>query len=334
MTGLTRRGLLLQAAAAAPLMFIDGPRTARAADNDLPMVVLAPPGGATHLPLVIKAKEFDKRAGLNVQLKPRNELAAYFNDFAAKVEPVHQGGAASIFGNMRVRGVPIVITQSSCILQILLIVPSNSPIKSTADLKGKRLAIDRAGFHYGWMRRVAKQAGLDLEKDVVLVPASLPATAPLLVRGDVDAAALPTGFFDGLAVQNPGKFKSLYAIDDELARAIGIKQIYTLVAAHQDFASQNPQLLSKMFDVWSEAAKWANANMDETIDILARPTGAGGAGLPKPVLTSQLVTNRTLRWEIVKAADIKADLFKEFEAYVEVGALNKVPDDGIIYTGR
>lgn len=333
MTAFTRREILSGGAAAMPLIFADGPRVSWSASNDLPMIVLAPPGGATHLPLLIKAKEFDKQAGINVQLRPRNELAAYFNDFAAKVEPVHQGGAASVFGNMRVRGVPVVITQSSCVLQILLVIPADSPIKSTSDLKGRRLAIDRAGFHYGWMRRVAKQAGLDLEKEVSLVPASLPATAPLLIRGDVDAAALPTGFFDGLAVQNPGKFKALYAIDDELARAIGIKQIYTLVAVHQDFASSNPQLLAKMFDVWSSAAAWANVNMDEAIDILARPAGSGGTGLPKPVLQSQLVTHRTLRWDIVKASTLKSDLFREFEAYVEVGALAKLPDDGIIYSG-
>ncbi len=64
-------------------------------------------------------------------------------------------------------------------LQILLVLPANSPIRSTADLKGKRLAIDRGGFHYGWMRRVARSAGLDLEQDVVIVPASLPATGPI-----------------------------------------------------------------------------------------------------------------------------------------------------------
>lgn len=330
---ITRREALTLAAAAAPLMLLDGPRRARAADGDLPMIVLAPPGGATHLPLLIKAKEFDKKAGLNVQLKPRNELAAYFNDFAAKVEPVHQGGAASVFGNMRVRGVPVVLTQSSCILQILLVVPADSTIKSTADLKDKRLAIDRAGFHYGWMRRVARQSGIDLEKDVTLVPASLPATAPLLVNGDVDAAALPTGFFDALAVRSPGKFTSLYAIDDELARAIGVKQIYTLVAVHQDFASANPQLLKKMFESWSDAANWANANMEEAIDLLSRPVSAGGTGLPKSVLQSQLVTQRTLRFEIAKTVDIRDELFKEFQAYVEIGALAKLPDPGIIYTG-
>ena len=230
MMTLKRRDVLRGAAAAVPLMFVDGPHHAWSAEDGLPMIVLAPPGGATHLPLVIKAKEFDKQGGLNVELKPRNELAAYFNDFAAKAEPVHQGGSASTLGNMRVRGVPIVLTQSSCVLQIMMVVPADSPIKSTADLKGKRVAIDRAGFHYGWMRRVVKQAGFDLEKDVTLVPASLPATAPLLVRGDVDAAALPTGFFDGLMVQNAGKFKSLYAIDEELAKAIGVKQIFAMVA--------------------------------------------------------------------------------------------------------
>jgi ABC-type nitrate/sulfonate/bicarbonate transport system substrate-binding protein len=219
------------------------------------------------------------------------------------------------------------------VLQILLAVPSNSNIKSTEDLKGKRLAIDRGGFHYGWMRRVAKQSGLDLEKDVTLVPASLPAAAPMLVKGDVDVAALPTGFFDGLAAQNPGKFKSLYAIDDELARAIGVKRIYTLVAVHQDFAKANPQLLAKMFAAWNAAALWANTNMDEAIELLSRPVGSGGTGLPKPVLQSQLVTSKTLRFEIVKAADIRGELFKEFQAYVEIGALAKLPDEGIIYTG-
>jgi NitT/TauT family transport system substrate-binding protein len=333
MTEFTRRKLTAGLCAAVPMILIGDPRRARAAESELPMIVLAPPGGATHLPLIIKAKGFDKQAGINVQLRPRNELAAYYNDFAAKVEPVHQGGAASVFGNMRLRGLPIVLTQSSCVLKILLSVPSDSPIGSTADLKGKRLAIDRAGFHYGWMRRVAKEAGLDLEKDIVVVPASLPATGPMLLRGDVDAAALPTGFFDAVAAQNPGKIKSLYAVDDELARAIGVPQIYALVAAHEDFAKQNPQLLKKMFEIWSAAATWAKANMPEAIDLLARPADAGGTGLRKPVLESQLVTTRTLRWDIVRTADIKADLFKEFQSYVDAGMLPKLPEEGIIWSG-
>ena len=333
MAAIDRRDALRLAAASLPMMLVDGPRRAWAQERELPMIVLAPPGGATHLPLLIKAKQFDKQAGLNVQLKPRNELAAYFNDFAAKVEPIHQGGSASILGNMRVRGLPIVITQSSCVLQIPLVVPANSPIKSTADLKGKRLALDRAGFHYNWMRRVAKQAGMDLEKDVTVVPASLPATAPLMLKGDVDAAGMPTGFADNLLVQNPDKFKLLYAIDDEVARAIGVKQIYALVAVHQDFAAANPQLLKQMYAAWSAAATWATANVGEAIDILSRPVASGGTGLSKPVLESQLVKNRTLRFEIVKAAAIRDDLFKEFEAYVEAGVLAKLPDDGVIYKG-
>jgi NitT/TauT family transport system substrate-binding protein len=333
MPRLTRREVTAGLCAAIPTTLIDGPRYAVSGTQDLPMIVLAPPGGATHLPLIVKSKGFDTKAGINVQLRPRNELAAYFNDFAAKVEPVHQGGAASIFGNMRARGVPIVLTHSTCVLQILLVVPANSPIRSTTDLKGRRFAIDRGGFHYGWMRVVARQAGLDLERDVTIVPASLPASAPLLLRGDVDAAALPTGFFDAAAARNPGKLKALYAIDDEVARSIGIKQIYTLAAAHEDFAKQNPDLLRKMFSIWTEAANWANANMTEAIELLARPVPDGGAGLPKPVLEAQLVTNKTLRWEIAKASDLKPDLFKEFQAYVDTGTLAKLPDDGIIWTG-
>src|SRR4051794_33955477 len=113
MNRFSRRNLIAGAGLGIPMMFVGGGKS-RGDQNDLPMIVLAPPGGATHLPLIIKAKEFDKQTGVNVQIKPRNELAAYFNDFAAKVEPIHQGGAASVFGNMRVRGVPIVLTQSTC----------------------------------------------------------------------------------------------------------------------------------------------------------------------------------------------------------------------------
>lgn len=40
------------------------------------MIVLAPPGGATHLPRIITAKGVDRKAGVNVAIKPRNELAA------------------------------------------------------------------------------------------------------------------------------------------------------------------------------------------------------------------------------------------------------------------
>jgi ABC-type nitrate/sulfonate/bicarbonate transport system substrate-binding protein len=134
-------------------------------------------------------------------------------------------------------------------------------------------------------------------------------------------------------VRNPGKFKIVYAIDDELAKSIGVKQIYTLGAAHEDFAKANPQLLKKMFEVWSAAAAWANANMSEAISLLAKPVASGGTGLPPPVLESQLITHRTLRWDIVKAADIATELFKEFDAYAEIGAITRVPDKDIIYKG-
>ncbi len=78
MSHATRRQFVAGSTAAFPLMLVDGPRHALAADTELPMIVLAPPGGATHLPLIIKAKGFDKKAGINVATQAAQRAGGLF----------------------------------------------------------------------------------------------------------------------------------------------------------------------------------------------------------------------------------------------------------------
>lgn len=141
-----------------------------------------------------------------------------------------------------------------------ILVKSDSPLKSVADLKGKKVAVTKAaGVHFLLIAALGK-AGLkfsDIEP-AYLTPADGRAA---FEKGAVDAWVVWDPFV--AAAQKQADARVLANGSDGLASY----QRYYL--ASSAFAAKEPKLIEAYFDILEETGKWVKANPSAAAKILA-----------------------------------------------------------------
>ncbi|MFG1293277.1 ABC transporter substrate-binding protein [Xanthobacter versatilis] len=143
-----------------------------------------------------------------------------------------------------------------------VMVRSDSPLRTVADLAGKRLGVSGGALDKSWLMLKAHaqaQAGLDLQTAARPVFAAPPLLAAELEQGNLDAALLYWTFCARLA---PKGFRPLISVE-ELVRGFGVPHEPTLVGYVFDgaFARANPQTVAA-FARASRATKAALAGAD------------------------------------------------------------------------
>lgn len=153
-----------------------------------------------------------------------------------------------------------------------LAVPKDSPIKSLADLRGKKIAATKGTDPYLFLLRSLNTAGLG-KGDVEIVHLQHPDGRVALERGDVDAWS---GLDPHLAASQ------LQAGSRLLYRNVEFNS-YGVLNVSDSFLKQQPQLIGKVIAAYEEARQWALAHPQQTAELLARE-----AKLPLEVAKLQL----------------------------------------------
>ncbi len=153
-----------------------------------------------------------------------------------------------------------------------LAVPKDSPIKSLADLKGKKIAATKGTDPYLFLLRSLNTAGLG-KGDVEIVHLQHPDGRVALERGDVDAWS---GLDPHLAASQ------LQAGSRLLYRNVEFNS-YGVLNVSDSFLKEQPQLIGKVIAAYEEARQWTLAHPQQTAELLARE-----AKLPLEVARLQL----------------------------------------------
>lgn len=153
-----------------------------------------------------------------------------------------------------------------------LAVPKDSPIKTLADLKGKKIAATKGTDPYLFLLRSLNTAGLG-KGDVEIVHLQHPDGRVALERGDVDAWS---GLDPHLAASQ------LQAGSRLLYRNVEFNS-YGVLNVSDSFLKEQPQLISKVIAAYEEARQWTLAHPQQTAELLARE-----AKLPLEVAKLQL----------------------------------------------
>lgn len=153
-----------------------------------------------------------------------------------------------------------------------LAVPKDSPIKTLADLKGKKIAATKGTDPYLFLLRSLHTAGLG-KGDVEIVHLQHPDGRVALERGDVDAWA---GLDPHLAASQ------LQAGSRLLYRNVEFNS-YGVLNVSDKFLKEQPQLIGKVIAAYEEARQWTLAHPQQTAELLARE-----AKLPLEVARLQL----------------------------------------------
>lgn len=139
-----------------------------------------------------------------------------------------------------------------------LVVPKDSPIKSIADLKGKKIAATKGTDPYLFLLRTLGEGKLS-KSDITHVHLQHADGRAALERGQVDAWA---GLDPHMAAaQIDGGARLLYRNVEY--------NTYGLLNVREAFLAQHPQATGRVLEVYERARKWIIANPDETARIVA-----------------------------------------------------------------
>jgi sulfonate transport system substrate-binding protein len=140
-----------------------------------------------------------------------------------------------------------------------IVVPKNSPIRSLADLKGKKVALNKgSNVHYLLVKALEKQ-GLKYSdvQPVFLPPADARAA---FERGAVDAWAIWDPFLSAAEKQLGARV---------LTNGHGLVDNHLFYLAERGYAQQYPQVLAALFQDLNERARWIAANTRSAAELIA-----------------------------------------------------------------
>ena len=185
-------------------------------------------------------------------------------------------GAAALLA--RTNGVPLkVVYVYSKPEWTALVVPKGSPVKSVAELKGKKIAATRGTDPFFFLLRTLQASGLK-QSDVELVNLQHPDGRTALERGQVDAWA---GLDPHLAASE------LQAGSRILFRNIDFNTFGTL-NVREEFLKKHPEVVRTVLAQYERARAWILAHPADAVQILAE-----AARSPSEVARKQL-TERTV----------------------------------------
>jgi aliphatic sulfonates family ABC transporter substrate-binding protein len=151
-----------------------------------------------------------------------------------------------------------------------MVVAADSPIKSAADLKGKKIAFPgKASQQYGLLMSYLGRAGVK-ESDVELFRANAPDMRTLLEKKQVDGF-LAWAPFTSEAVRS-GVARNLWMSDD-LHKLKAGHWLNAGWAVRPAFAKQSPDAVVEVLRAMHEARALLRTQPDEVIAIFSRSTG-------------------------------------------------------------
>jgi len=150
-----------------------------------------------------------------------------------------------------------------------ILVPKDSPIKTLADLKGKKIALNKGSNVHYLLVKALEKGGVDYKE---IQPTFLPPAdgRAAFEKGAVDAWAIWDPFFAAAQTATGGTI---------LTDGEGIVSNTQFYFATKAFADANPSVVSATVKQIAELDTWANGNTDNVAEQLS-----SAVGIPKDVL--------------------------------------------------
>jgi NitT/TauT family transport system substrate-binding protein len=142
------------------------------------------------------------------------------------------------------------------------LVKKDSPYKSLADLKGKKIGnFARVTGAYFFSAVIAKEKKLDIEKDFQSIPAETGALIALLERGEVEAINMFEPHTTRLVLSD--KYRVLLDFDVELEKLFGAPPLKSSVGMLRETVEKQPALVKAIRGAYVEAVKMIKAGEDK-----------------------------------------------------------------------
>ena len=222
----------------------------------------------TGLPVIAQQQKIIEKA-----LEP-NGIAVSWVEFTAgpplvealnvgSIDVGWTGDAPPIFGQAAGSAIVYVAALPSQGTGEAIFVKPESPIRSVADLKGKKIGVGKGTSSHNLVVAALEKAGIGFNE-----------VTPVYLGPADAAAAFASDKIDAWAVWDP-----FFAIAETrykpriLTTSAATLKVNTYFLANRDFAAKHPETVSTTIAALKEAAAWADANRDKVAEALHEVTG-------------------------------------------------------------
>jgi sulfonate transport system substrate-binding protein len=150
-----------------------------------------------------------------------------------------------------------------------ILVPKNSPVKSVAELKGKKVALNKGSNVHFLLVKLLEKAGVQYKDidTVFLTPADARAA---FERGSVDAWVIWEPFFAAAQIQTGARV---------LADGNGVVSNHQFFLASRSYASKRPDVVALVLQELAAIDQWAKSNQKDAAAVLSPQIGLDQATL-------------------------------------------------------
>jgi len=272
---------------------------------------------------IAKAKEFDKKNGLNMSNPTYGSMRNLIAALATGDVDVHASGVYHV-AQLRDEGMPLVVGWTFVKLSSLQIVTRDPAVKTFTDLKGKTIAADMAVAEYHVLRMYGRIKKLELEKDIQVVNANTALARTQLKAQRVEAVMTwePTAT---LTVEDDGSHRVILNGEQAWREISGTDGWQLIVALRDDYMKRNPGVAIKMYNMYKDAAEFINKNPDEADQIVSSgkfiTKGLPAGALAKAVKGGRLVYDVQPVWN----PEVNKKIWRALEVGVEQKYIQKLP---------
>jgi NitT/TauT family transport system substrate-binding protein len=268
----------------------------------------------------IEAKIFESE-GLDVAISSFRGDAQMQQALAAGSLDVGLGSGPGL--GFRVKGAPMigVAAMYGAPRNLALLIPAKSPIKSVAELKGKRIGVTTAGSLTDWVvRELSRQQGWGSNGIVIAPLGQMQARLAAMDRGELDGSVQEAA--NGYELEESGRTRNLILFGDI------VKHFYThVIFATDDMVDNRPELLRRFLRAWFRTVAFMKENREFTVKSEQRTLDVRQSIVEKIYDAQMVGFSLDGAWDPEAIDVIRASL-------KELGILPAIPDARALYTDK
>jgi NitT/TauT family transport system substrate-binding protein len=219
---------------------------------------------------VLEQGKFLEKEGLEVEYVKFADVNAPTRAIASNAIDIAIGASAAGALNIAADGLPIKIILGTQLAEAQFTVLADSPLKSFADFKGRKIGMSPPGSATHAIAAALLENNYGLKpSDYTVVPGTEPRLAQFLIQKEIDAAALRS---TTVAQMNEVKLRGLGNFLDEWKKMTksNASPFIGIAIVHNDYLAKNPDAVVRFIVGMRKALEFGSKNKKQVAEILQK----------------------------------------------------------------
>jgi len=225
---------------------------------------------------VLEQGRFLEKEGLDVEYVKFSDVNAPTRAIVSNAIDIAIGASAAGAFNIAADGLPIKIILGTQLAEAQFTVLADSPIKSIADFKGKKIGMSPPGSATHAIAAALLENNYGLKpSDYTVVPGTEPRLAQFLIQKEIDAGAIRS---TTVAQMNEVTLRGLGNFLDEWKKMTksNASPFIGIAIVHNDYLAKNPDAVVKFIVGMRKALEFGSKNKKQVAEVLQK-----AANLPR-----------------------------------------------------